>query len=75
MIYDIGTKNLFLVFGRESKCESSGFLFFIAQEPLVRGRNFSSRGTLDDAGREAAGRSSDEVAEQGDEVHLAEGTE
>lgn len=58
---------------RKSKCESSGLLFFIARESLVRGRNFSSRGTPDDEGK--GGRSSDEVAEQGDgdEVHLAEG--
>lgn len=32
--------------------ELGTFIFFIARESLVRGRNFSSRGTPDDEGRE-----------------------
>ena len=56
----------------ESKCERSGFLFFIARKLLVRGRNFSVRGTLDVAG----GRKKQRRVEQGDgdEVHLADGS-
>lgn len=43
---------------RESKCESSGLLFFIgnAHESLARGRNFSSRDTPDDAKRKEAAK-------------------
>lgn len=73
-IHDIGNrgkgaKNRILS-RRESKCENSRLLFFIDNESLARGRNFSSR----DAADNDAGRSS-EVAEQdgGDEMHLAEG--